>query len=209
MATQSHYFISNTKGPIITFEPSLSYNFNMPRTAIIFHGTGCKPADFWYPWLGKQLKKKGFRVEIPSYPLINKEPISDFLPKVLSNHNFDDETVLIGHSAGATLILSILQTVKVTLPQAVLVAGFSSPIPGDEVDPILQQTYDWGTIKNQIKNITFINSVNDPWGCDDVQGRAMFDKLGGTQIIRQDGHFGSNARNQPYQEFELLNQLIN
>ncbi len=29
-----------------------------------------------------------------------------------------------------------------------------------------------------------------PYGCDAEQGRSMFDRLGGTQIIRDDGHFG-------------------
>jgi hypothetical protein len=36
----------------------------------------------------------------------------------------------------------------------------------------------------------------------------MFDKLGGTQIIRNDGHFGSERFNQPYKEFPLLAKLV-
>ena len=36
----------------------------------------------------------------------------------------------------------------------------------------------------------------------------MFDKLGGTQIIRNDGHFGSTTYDQSYKEFALLNELI-
>jgi hypothetical protein len=36
----------------------------------------------------------------------------------------------------------------------------------------------------------------------------MFDKLGGTQIIRSDGHFGSGELNQPFPTFELLSRLI-
>jgi len=38
----------------------------------------------------------------------------------------------------------------------------------------------------------FINSVNDPWGCNDKQGRKMFDNLGGTLVVNNDGHMGSN-----------------
>jgi hypothetical protein len=34
----------------------------------------------------------------------------------------------------------------------------------------------------------------------------MFDLLGGTQIIRHDGHFGDH--DQPYPTFELLDKLI-
>jgi hypothetical protein len=51
-----------------------------------------------------------------------------------------------------------------------------------------------------------VNSVADPYGCDARQGRAMFDRLGGTQIIRDEGHFG--APGQDYPTFELLDRLI-
>jgi hypothetical protein len=34
----------------------------------------------------------------------------------------------------------------------------------------------------------------------------MFDRVGGTQIIRDDGHFGDY--NQPYDTFELVDRLI-
>ncbi len=180
----------------------------MRKRAIIFHGTDCAPSDYWYGWLGKQLEARGFTVEIPSYPDINHEPIDTFLPKVLQSHTFDDETVIIGHSAGSPLLLSILEHVDVTLPQAILVAGYSMRLPGEEKDPVLQDSYDWATIKQHVKDIVFINSVNDPWGCNAEQGRLMFDNLGGTQIIRNDGHFGSTTYNQPYLEFPLLERLV-
>lgn len=176
--------------------------------AIIFHGTDCKPEDYWYLWLGKELEARSYTVEIPYYPDINKEPVTNFLPKVLEAHTFDDQTVLIGHSAGSPLILSILENTDAVIAQAVLVAGFSYPIGDGEVDPILQPSYDWERIKSHANDFVFINSVNDPWCCDDNQGRFMYDKLGGTQIIRNDGHFGSASYNQPYKEFPLLERLV-
>ena len=36
----------------------------------------------------------------------------------------------------------------------------------------------------------------------------MFDHIGGTLIIRADGHFGSGTHHQPYPTFELLDRLI-
>ena len=35
-----------------------------------------------------------------------------------------------------------------------------------------------------------------------------FDQLGGTQIIRNDGHFGLEGKSQPYTEFPLLRDVI-
>ncbi len=178
------------------------------KNAIIFHGTDCKPKDYWYEWLKAELEKAGHRVELPHYPDINHIPIEQFLPNVLNNHNFDEDTVLIGHSAGGPLLLSILENIKVQIKQAILVAGYSMRLPGEEKDPVLQKKYGWDTIKQNVKDIIFINSVNDPWGCDAKQGGVMFDKLGGTQIIRNDGHFGSTAYNQPYPDFLLLKALV-
>jgi predicted alpha/beta hydrolase family esterase len=180
------------------------------KNAIIFHGTDCKPDDpiYWYAWLGEQLKEAGYEVELPYYPDINHESIETFLPKVLNNHHFDEETVLVGHSAGGPLLLSILENIDAVIPKAILVAGYSMRLPGEEKDPVLQEKYDWEKIKTHVKDIYFINSTNDPWGCDDKQGRIMFDHLGGTQIIRNDGHFGSKSNDQPYSEFPLLERLI-
>jgi len=178
------------------------------KNALIFHGTDCKPEDFWYPWLATELNARGYKVSVPSYPDINHTDIGEFLPKVLAAHTINEETVLIGHSAGATLLLSILEKLDIVVPQALLVAGFCAQLEKGVVEPIIQEHYDWDAIKRHVKDIYFINSINDPWGCNDLQGRMMFDQLGGTQIIRNDGHFGSANIKQAYPAFRLLNQLI-
>lgn len=177
----------------------------MNRTAIIFHGTGAHPDVVWLPWLRERLTKRGYAVQAPHYPTLNAEPISTFLPKVLANDTFDENTVLIGHSGGAALLLAILEHIDTPVAQAVLVAGYSTP-PNTNDEPVLQDEYDWAAITAHVRDIYFINSINDPAGCDDRQGRRMFDMIGGTQIIRNDGHFGDE--NQPYPTFELVDRLI-
>ena len=178
------------------------------KNAIIFHGTDCRPEDFWYGWLKTELEQAGYKVELPYYPDINHEPIERFLPKVLADQKFDHETVLIGHSAGSPLILSILQAIDKPIAQAILVAGYARPKPGRDRSLMLSESYDWEKIRSNVKDIVFINSVEDPWGCNADQGRFMFDNLGGTQIIRNEGHFGSGAYNQPYPKFPLVKALI-
>jgi predicted alpha/beta hydrolase family esterase len=177
------------------------------KNAIIFHGTDDNPDRYWYKWLGKELEKDGYSVEIPYNPTINKEPIATFLPKVLKQHTFYKDTLLVGHSAGGPLILSILEHIDNPLRKAVLVAGYCTH-PDDQMeDPILQEKYNWGKIKQNVREIIFINSVNDPWNCNDIQGRMMFDQLGGTQVILNDGHFGSIPKKQVYDTFPLLRTL--
>lgn len=177
----------------------------MQRHAIIFHGTGGRPEYSWYPWLGARLEARGYTVELPHYPGINAEPIGTFLPTVLAGHEFHEGTVLVGHSGGAALLLALLEHIDVQVAQAILVAGYSTR-PNDNEEPVLQETYDWERIKAHVADLYFINSINDPYGCNAAQGRAMFDRLGGTQIVRDEGHFGDV--DDPYERFELLDRLI-
>ena len=176
----------------------------MNRNAIVFHGTGADPDVCWLPWLRKRLADRGFAVEGPHYPGTNVEPIASFLPTVLAGHTFDADTVLVGHSGGAALLLAVLEHLDVTIAQAVLVAGYSTP-PNDSDEPVLQDSYDWNVIKGHVRDLVFINSPDDRYGCDDRQGRAMFDQLGGTLIIR-DG--GPGGHFEEYDTFELLDRLI-
>ena len=177
----------------------------MARRASIFHGTGGNPGIAWYPWLAGRLGARGYAVEVPHHPGINVEPISSFLPTVLDAHTFDEETVLVGHSGGAALLLAVLEHLEVTVAQAILVAGYCTR-PNASEEPVLQDRYDWSAIRSHVRDIYFVNSPNDPYGCDDRQGRAMFERLGGTQIVRDDGHFGDY--DEPYETFELLDRLI-
>ncbi|HSE29720.1 MAG TPA: alpha/beta hydrolase [Candidatus Saccharimonadales bacterium] len=177
----------------------------MHQRAIIFHGTGGRPDVCWYPWLAEQLTANGYEVEVPFYPEINQESIETFAPKVLAKHTINESTVLIGHSGGAPLILSLLERIESPVKQAILVAGYSTP-PNANPEPVLQKTYNWNKIKQNSKQFYFINSIDDPYGCDDKQGRVLFDKLGGRLIICDEGHFGSP--DQEYNDFLLLKQLI-
>lgn len=177
----------------------------MPRRAILFHGTNAHPDVIWYPWLRKRLAERGYAVEAPHYPGLNVEPIATFLPKVLAAHTFDEDTVLIGHSGGAALLLALLEHIDVAVHQAVLVAGYSTR-PNTAEEPVLQDAYDWAAIRAHARDLYFVNSVGDPYGCDDKQGRAMFERLGGTQIVRDEGHFGDVG--QPFETFDLLDRLI-
>lgn len=177
----------------------------MTRKAILFHGTGAHPDVVWLPWLRSRLTQRGYSVEAPHYPGLNVEPIATFLPKVLADHTFDEDTVLVGHSGGAALLLAVLEHIDTPVDQAILVAGYCTR-PNDGDEPVLQASYDWAAVRASVRDLYFINSRTDPYGCDDKQGRAMFERLGGTQIVRDDGHFGDV--DQPYESFELLDRLI-
>lgn len=173
------------------------------KNVLILHAKGASPGHYWYPWLKNNLEEKGIRVNIPELPNDENAKLEDWINFVLEDVDIDSDTILIGHSAGGPLILSILERVKQKVRQAVIVSGFISN------GPMLQDSYNWGEIKNNCNDFIFINSDNDPWGCDDKQGRTMLDNIGGTLIIRKgEGHMGSEKFNQPYKEFPFLLRLI-
>ena len=180
------------------------------KNAIILHGSGETPNSFWIPYIKTDLERKGYEVSVPQLPDADFPVLSKWLPPILKDGKFSEETIIISHSAGCPLTLSVLENISIRIKQAILVAGFSQPLPDNTTIDILQDSYNWQKIKNNVQDIIFINSNNDPWGCDDKQGRIMFDNLGGTLIIRDgEGHMGSNKFNQPYREFPLLAKLVN
>ena len=158
--------------------------------------------------LKEKLEERGFEVWLPQLPNDETPNLKDWLPFVFESGKFTEETVLIGHSAGSQLILSILEKLENPIKQAILVSGYARALrTSTETEKNIEE-FDWSKVKGKAKDFIFVNSDNDPWGCDDKEGRVMFDQLGGTQIILHQGHMGSTTHNQPYKEFPLLNKLI-
>jgi len=180
------------------------------KNVVILHGTGETKESFWFPWLTKELIKKGYAVSLPLLPGADDPDLKKWLPVALKE-SFTPETVLIGHSAGGPLQLSVLENINVRIKQAILVAGYARPVATKyEPQKILQVNYDWEKIKSNVDDLIFINSDNDPWGCTDIEGRFMLDRVGkGKQIVMKgEAHMGSDTFKQPYKEFPLVLKLI-
>lgn len=179
------------------------------NNAIILHGTRDKNTDFWFPYLKEKLEEKGFTVWLPQLPNSDVPNLRDNMSFVLENGTFSENTVLIGHSSGAQLILSILGKLQTPIKQAILVSGYAKELRATPEDAKNEQDFKWDQIKGKSRQFIFINSDNDPWTCDDKQGRIMLDQLGGMQIILHgEGHMGSTYYKQPYKEFPFLVSLI-
>ena len=178
------------------------------KNAIILHGTHDRPDQYWFPYIKGKLEEKGYSVWLPQLPDV-KPNLEEWLPFILDGGVFGAETILIGHSAGAQIILSVLENLDVTIKQAVMVSGYAkllratADIEKNEVEP------DWDKIRGKAREFVFINSDNDPWECDDTQGRIMLDHIGGILVIpKGEGHMGSNYFNQQYDEHPLLARLL-
>jgi len=180
------------------------------KNAVILHGTSETKDSFWFPWLIAELEKRDYKVSLPALPDADHPTLENWLPEALKEE-YNEETIVIGHSAGGPLVLSVLENIGVKVKQAVLVAGYVR-MKGKETKPdaILQENYDWKKIAEHVDDIIFLNSDNDPWGCTDVEGRYMLDQIGKGKLIimKNEGHMGSDSFNQPYKQFPFLFKLL-
>lgn len=187
------------------------------KNALILHGAGNNSQGNWFPWLKKQLEAKGYKVWSPDLPNADVPIQKDWLNTIFSNKGWvlDEDSTIIGHSAGATLILRILERLPkgVRINRAILVAG---PIDKGKFPEFFQykedltrEPFNWDKIKNSSKNFYLIASDNDPYDCGDRHARVMHGKLGGKLIIKKgQGHFNLEA-SPSYKEFPFLLTLIN
>jgi predicted alpha/beta hydrolase family esterase len=185
-------------------------NTDQPQVNI-FHGWGNSSQAHWFPWIKQQLEARRHAVWMPDLPDADWPDLAKWLPFIQQNGRYDQNTVLVGHSAGCPLILSLLENYEIHVKQVILVAAFIKPLGDDPTNepPILQKTYDWKKIKAGADEFVFINSDNDPFACDDTVGRTLLDELGGVQIIAKgEGHFGSSDPKQDYPTFPLLLKQI-
>lgn len=177
------------------------------KKVFIFHGTWSSPEDFWFPYIKNNLSKEEFHVTIPNLPNADNPELEECL-KFLNQYNFDEETIMVGHSSGCPLILSILERRKIHIARAIFVAWFSRPLWW-EANPILQKSYKWEIIQKNCRNFYFINSLDDPWSCNEEEGEIFLKNLWWNLILRtNEWHMGSKKFHQPYKEFPLLKSLI-
>ena len=94
------------------------------KNVIILHAMEDSPNDHWYPWLKSQLEQKGYKVWVPQLPNTNNPQLTNWVPFIMSKGEFTSETVIIGHSAGASVILAILEELKDEATPATLRSGF-------------------------------------------------------------------------------------
>ncbi len=157
------------------------------KRAFIIHGWDFNPNMNWYPWLKKELEKKGYGVVVPIMPHTSKPKIDDWVSHVKKVvGKLDDQTYFVGHSMGCQAIMRYLEKENYLgkVGKIVFVAGWLklNNLEGKEVeniarpwletpidqkkpeDSILSRTTPWflSTIRILIKNSEVENG--DEWG---------------------------------------------
>ena len=98
---------------------SSSDNYNF----VILHGYTEHNNTEFFPWLKNQLEHLGYKVQLPDLPDTNAPLERKQVEYVIKNIEFDEKTILIGHSLGGAVALKTLEK----LPSRIFGLGLVAP----------------------------------------------------------------------------------
>lgn len=179
------------------------------KSAVIFHGTMGSPSGNWFPWLGNQLQSSGYQVNAPSLPTPENQSLHSWFDAI-NQISFDEETVLVAHSCGATFALHLLESLKITVKKAILVSVVANKIGINEYDTLnasfIGASHNWNKIQKNCQSFHVLHGSNDPY-VPLNQAEFVASNLGvQVQIIPDGGHLNAEFG---FTEFPLITKLIN
>lgn len=181
------------------------------KNALILHGLDGHSQENWFPWLKKELEKKGWKVWVPDLPQPHKPSMKSFNQHILSNKDweFNKDSVIIGHSAGAVTILGLLQVLpeETKIDTCILVGSFKDDLGMEALQNLFNISLDFEKIKNQAQNFIFIHSDNDPY-CPLEHAEFLSNKVNGKLIVKKgQGHFNTGF-DEKYTRFPFLLKIM-
>jgi len=130
--------------------------------AILIHGNGgCSAADYWLPWLERELTALGLEVINRTFPDNIKARARVWLPH-LEALGADENTILIGHSSGAVAAMRYAETHR--LLGSILVGVCHSDL-GDAFERAsgyYDAKWQWQHIRDHQQWMAIFNSTDDP-----------------------------------------------
>lgn len=168
----------------------------MTRVFLI-HGWGGHPGEHWFPWITKELARKGFKVIEPAMPRTETPEMHEWVGKLMQAVGVPEkDDVFVGHSIGCQTIIRYLSLLprNERVDKVILVAPWvrlknmgmdEKPI----AHPWLKTPIKWKEAKARANNFTTIFSTNDPYVY--LSDKNVFEKKlrAKTIIEKNKGHF--------------------
>ena len=176
---------------------------------LIIHGVYANPDANWFPWLKKELESRGYEVIVPKFPTPLDQSLESWT-RVIENYEnkINEETVLIGHSLGASFVLNYLEKTNKKIKAAYLVAGFHKLLGGqyDELNKsFLDKEFNWEKIKSSCGKFFVFASDNDEYVPFEIT-QDLVQKLNAEfNIVPGGGHLSKNSG---YEDFFMLLECI-
>lgn len=168
------------------------------KTALLVHGAYGNPEENWLPWLRLQLESLGYTVVAPVFPTPDGQDLETWM-NIAKPHieSLDSESIVIGHSIGATFLLSVLEQLNEPIATAAFVSGFIGSLGNETFDPInksfAEKQFNWDTITSSAKKFIVFHGSDDPY-VPTQKSEELSAHLGTeTQFIVDGGHLNEAA----------------
>ncbi|HEX4104059.1 MAG TPA: leucine--tRNA ligase [Candidatus Paceibacterota bacterium] len=180
-------WIGRSLGTEIDFPLDLNYRY------VLLHGYLGSREKHFFPWLRNELTRRGISFICPELPGPDDPKESEQVQFVLQNIQFNENTVLYGHSLGAVVALKVLEKLDHPIAGLVLSGGFLEPKFKDHPRPF-ENNFNWNFNFEKIKsNVGFIRTLSDlnDTSIPVEQGRLIHEKLDGRlyETVAQVPHF--------------------
>ncbi len=182
------------------------------KNVVILHGTANTSKGNWFMWLKEQLERQNYHVWVPDLPHSEQPNIERYNHFLLSHApwQFDEHTIIIGHSSGAVAILGLLQALpeNTSIEKAILVGAFKDDLGRDDLKELFDEPFDFEKIKYRAKKFVFIHSDNDPH-CPLEGAKFLVKKLNGELYVRPgEQHFSISAGGEKFKQFPFILSVI-
>lgn len=163
------------------------------KRVFIVHGWDFNPEMNWYPWLQRELEKKGYAVCVPVMPDTAAPDIRRWVEHLRKQVGVvDKNTYFIGHSIGCQTIIRFLASQKEKMGGAVLVGGWFMLTPEATPDssykkiakPWLCEKIDFRAAKSTGKFVAIL-SDDDPYV--PLANKEVFEKTLDAKVIVEKG----------------------
>ena len=160
---------------------------------VLFHAHDDNPDSHWYSWLKEKLESIGIETIIPSFPLGDNQTPEEWLKTVESlKDNIHRNTILVGHSLGAAMILYTLSNLNLNVSEVVFLGGFGKAFGDSPVDKVCNkfiENLSWKNIQLRTRSIKIFASTNDPAIPVEVSIQLGVNLKSPISFIENAGHF--------------------
>lgn len=184
------------------------------KNALLLHGTNNNSQGNWLPWLKGELEMMGYIVWSPDLPKAESPNTKRYNEFIFSNKefNFNEETIIVGHSSGSVAALGLLQNLPegVKIHSVYLVSAFKDSLPHLNLDleGLFEEPLNLEIIKTHAGKFIFFHSDNDPY-CPLEGAKYLAEQLNGEMnVLSGQKHFNISTAGEKYKQFlELLSKI--
>jgi len=180
------------------------------KNALILHGLGNTSQGNWFPWLKNELEERGYKVWVPDLPHSHQPNLQKSINYIFDNWLFDEESIIIGHSAGSVTAMGILEHLSddIVIDKTILVSAFNNDLGWPELRELFLEPMDFAKIKKHARKIVLLHSDDDPYISLD-QPEYIAKQIDAKLIVKKgQGHFNSKTVEADYAKFPFLLELI-